>query len=338
MFAFIAQHWPACPPLPVQVPMLLLLLQSMFEATGLSSPLDTMVRAANYVHRMFGHPELVDDTLTAARAGWRRIASSRVKHTAMISTEQIASLIAYTIAQQSFVHFRLAVVVALMATSGLRKTNVLRLAPYDLFFFEDRLVLFISSAKNRMHRHGSFRTVARMPSATWCAVHLLEQYLARCGLDTAAADEERAAPIFRASRGSKSGTVLIPATWATKPISDSTMSSLFRTVANHLGFHDATFHSLRVWMASSLMASDGVILTKRHGDWKSQSVHTYVEQTETELLVPSKRLSAKIAAKYTGDLPPTAVSIPTTLPTSAPVVPRPSASRVVGPDEVLISW
>ena len=285
---------------------------------------------------MFGHPDIVDGSLTAARAGWRRIASSRVKHTAMISTEQIAALVAHAIAQQTFTYFRFAVVVALMATSGLRKTNVLRLAPYDLFFFEDRLVLFISSAKNRMHRHGSFRTIARMPSATWCAVHLLEQYLTRCGLDSATTDVDRAAPIFRGSRGTKKGTVLIPATWDTKPISDSTMSSLFRTTADHLGFHEATFHSLRVWMASSLMASDGVILTKRHGDWKSDSVHTYVEQTESELLKPSTILSAKIAATYTGDLPPSDVSVPTILPTTAPVIPKPP--RAVGPDELLISW
>jgi integrase len=106
---------------------------------------------------MFGHPEIVDATLTAARAGWRRIASSRVKHTAMISTEQIAALMDHSLKQQTFVYFRFrfAVVVAIMATSGLRKINVLRLAPYDLFFFEGQLVLFISSAKNRMHRHGS---------------------------------------------------------------------------------------------------------------------------------------------------------------------------------------
>jgi integrase len=254
----------------------------------------------------------------------------------MITTAQIAAMMAYALEQHTFPMFRLAVVIAVMATSGLRKINVLRLCRYDLFFFADRLVIFIETCKNRQTRHGSFRTIARMPDAPWCAVHLLEQYLKRTGIDIATADVDRACPIFRASRGSHTGTVLIPATWATNPIADTTMSTTFRQVADTLGFPRITFHSLRVWMASTLMAQDGLVLTKQHGDWKSDSVHTYIEHSDKDLLIPSAILSADLAAKFASQTPSTSVSVPTRLPIDAPIMPDPAGP--VGADEVLISW
>jgi len=336
VWGFAAMHWPALPRLPVLVPILLLFLQTLFDTSGLSSPIETTVRAVNYIHRIYGHPELNDPTLSAARSGWRHLAAARVRHTAMITTDQISSLIAYALHQNTFVFFRLAVVIGLMATSGLRKKCVLRLARYDLFFYTDRLVLFVTSAKNRVHRHGSFRTIARMPGAPWCAVHMLEQYLLRTGLFHVTTDVDLACPIFRASRGSPTGTVLVPATWTTKPIADSTMSSLFRTSAAALKFPEITFHSIRVWMASSLAASDGIILTKQHGDWRSDSVHTYVDPGSDTSLKPSTILSAKLSAQLTSPLPISGVSVPTSLPASSEPIPIPV--QEVGPDEVLVSW
>ena len=84
------------------------------------------------------------------------------------------------------------------------------------------------------------------------------------------------------------------------------------------------------------MARDGLILTKSHGDWKSDSVHTYIEQSPDELLAPSTTLSADLAAQISGQDPDTLVSSPTCLPQSAPVFPPPADT--VALDEVLISW
>jgi integrase len=333
-FIFITTHW-QCRLLPVDIPRLLLFLQSIFEESESVSRIDTTVRAANWLHRMYGHPELTDATLTGARTGWVKLTSSRVKHTAHISTPQLAAMIDYALQQQTFVMFRLAVIMAVMATSGLRRINVLRLCPYDLFFYSDRLVIFVETCKNRQTRHGSFRTIARMPSSGWCAVTLLEQYSTRTGLATCSDDIDRACPMFRASRGSKAGTVLVPAKWGARPVAATTVNSTFRLVADTLGF-TVTFHSIRVWMASTLMASDGLILTKSHGDWKSDSVHTYIEQSPDELLTPSTTLSADLAAQISGQDPATLVSSPTFLPPSAPVFPAPADT--VALDEVLISW
>ncbi len=78
--------------------------------------------------------------------------------------------------QQTIVMFRLAVIMAGIATSSLRRINVLVLCPHDLFLYSDRLVIFDETGKNRQSRHGSLRTIARMPSSSWCAITLLEQY------------------------------------------------------------------------------------------------------------------------------------------------------------------
>ena len=223
-----------------------------------------------------------------------------------------------------------------MATSGLRKINVLDLAPYDLFFFKDRLVIFVASCKNSILRQGEFRTITRTIGDGWCAVRLLETYLARTRISIDVSGVQGACPIFRAPRGSAGGTVLLPPTPDTRPIAASTMNANFRSVADELGFNHLTFHSLRVWMASTLSSAGGVVLTKAHGGWRSDAVNTYISQPSAELLAPSAVLTAALAAQMSGQRPPSAVSAPTTLGPMAPALPE--MAQVVGPDEVLISW
>jgi hypothetical protein len=92
---------------------------------------------------MYGHPELTDATPTGVRSGWVK----RAKHTAHISTLQLAAMIDYALQQHTFVMFRLAVITAVMATSGLRRINVLVLCPYDFLFYSDRLVIFAETCK-----------------------------------------------------------------------------------------------------------------------------------------------------------------------------------------------
>jgi integrase len=336
LFQFILTHWPRSTLLPIAIPILLLYLQSIYTEEQSVSRIDTTVRAITWFHRIYGHPIISDGTLTAARAGWARMSSSRIKHTAHISSAQIATMLKYAMDQQTFVMFRVAVIIALMGTSGLRKINILALCAYDLFFYSDRLVIFVATCKNRQTRHGSFRTIARTPDIGWCAVTLLEQYLLRTGISLSSADVDRACPIFRASRGAKGKTVLVPATWNTRPIAATTINATFREIADHLGFHKITFHSMRVWMASTLMAAEGLILTKVHGDWKSDSVHTYIEQSADALLTPSSTLTAELAAQISCQQPAADVSMPTVLPTAAPLFPV--HSETVAPDEVLVSW
>jgi hypothetical protein len=100
------------------------------------------------------------------------------------------------------------------------------------------------------------------------------------------------------------------------------MSTTFRQVADTLGFPRITFH---VWMASTLMAQDGLVLTKQHGDWKSDSVHTCIEHSDIDLLIPLAILSADLAAKFASQTPSTLVSVPTMLPIDAPIMPDPAA-------------
>jgi hypothetical protein len=97
------------------------------------------------------------------------------------------------------------------------------------------------------------------------------------------ADVDRACPIFRASRGAKGNTVFVSATWTTQPIAATTIIAAFREIADRLGFQKITFHFMRVWVASTRTAAEGLILTKIHGDWKSDSVHTYIEQSADAL-------------------------------------------------------
>ena len=336
LFTFIDTHWAGPPLLPVEAPRLLLFLQHTFEEHGVMSRIDTTVRAVNWFHRMHGHPEVMSTTLDHARRGWALRLSHRVKHTSNISTVEITTIIKFALKQGTFVMFRLGVVVAVMATSGLRKTNVLDLAPYDLFFFVDRLVIFVASCKNSVLRHGEFRTIARTIGGGWCTARLLETYLARTRVLIDVSDVQEACPIFRASRGSAKGTVLLPPTWATRPIAASTMNATFRSVADELGLNHLTFHSLRVWMASTLTSAGGVVLTKAHGGWRSDAVNTYISQPSAELLVPSAVLTATLAAQIAGQQPPTAVSAPTALGPLAPALPE--TAQAVGPGEVLVSW
>jgi hypothetical protein len=55
--------------------------------------IDTTVRGVNWLHRMHGHRELTDATLTAARSGWLKCTSSHANHTAHISTLQLDAMI-----------------------------------------------------------------------------------------------------------------------------------------------------------------------------------------------------------------------------------------------------
>ena len=336
LFEFSDTHWPERPVLPVQAPALLIFLQHTFNEYETVSRVDSTIRAVNWFHKVNGLPEVVSATIAAARLGFAKISASRTTHTAVATTEQVAALIEFCLAQKTFVHFRLAVALSVMATSGLRRINVASLAKFDLFFFHDRLVLFVATCKNRILRHGSFRTIARNPSGAWCAVRLLELYLSRTGIAAASSEVAMACPIFRASRGSKAGTVLAPAEWGAKPIATSTLNALFRKVADGLGFKQLTFHSMRVWMATELMAKKGVVLTKTHGDWRSDSVLTYVNKPSEALLAPPAVLTAALAAEITGGLPPTAVTAPVALPETAPVFPDPA--RPVADDEALVSW
>ena len=99
LFTFIWAHWPGSPLLPVAVPMLLLFLQSVFNTAQSTSPVDTTVRAVNWIHRIYGHPEVIDATINNTRSGWAKMVSSRIRHTAMITTAQIAAMMAYAIEQ-----------------------------------------------------------------------------------------------------------------------------------------------------------------------------------------------------------------------------------------------
>jgi hypothetical protein len=99
LITFIWAHWPGSPLLPVAVPMLLLFLQSVFNTAQSTSPVDTTVRAVNWIHRSYGHPEVIDATINNSRSGWAKMVSSRIRHTAMITTAQIAAMMAYAIEQ-----------------------------------------------------------------------------------------------------------------------------------------------------------------------------------------------------------------------------------------------
>lgn len=295
---FHDRHGITSRPFPARPAVVLLRCQEVFSNTNSGRSCRTVVHAVNWLHRCLDHAPLDSPALKVALDGFDKRGARRVSHTALITSEQLASLLQVACSSTALTRRRTTAIIATMTATGLRKVDVLRLCGMDILRFEDRVTCFIALTKNDQLRVGSFRTIART-GGPFCFATILLNWIDST-LPTGMSHQDPrflGAPIFRASQF-RAGTVqLVPPRIGGAPISASSVNADFRAICREAKLPPmVTMHSLRVHMASVTANKDSVALAKVAGGWRSQSVLTYVEPADAQLLRPSMLVAEELAA------------------------------------------
>lgn len=258
-----------------------LYLVDLLEGCKTVSPITSAVTAIQWAHRKACERSpvdaMVDQVVVAAK---RRLARSK-QRMEPLARHEVATAVEKLTESGDCLQLRTAVFIAVGFAGFLRWDDLECINVGDLSFHEDHMEIRLHKRKNDQFREGSVVLVCRQEGST-CPVELCELLIASAGL----LPEDRLL----------SNLVRTKAGWRKRQgaLKYARAMELLRQTLQLIGLcpKKYVFHSLRSGgVTTAAAAKVPERLLKRHGGWKSEAIHAYVQESLDNLLAPSRAAS-----------------------------------------------
>ena len=258
-----------------------LYLVDLLGRVDTASPVVKAVAAIAWAHKKACVPpptgDMTEQVVTAAK---RRLAH-QPRRKEPLKKQDTAKIIRNLLAEENCLKLRTAVMVAVGFAGFFRWNDLEQLRVGDITFQEDYAEFHLQKRKNDQFRKGSIVLIEKQGGAA-CPVELCARLIKEAGL----------------TKGDHLLANLVKTTgaWKTKKghLQYSRALELFKQAVKAAGLDPGKYglHSLRAG-GTTAAAAEKVPerLLKRHGGWRSEAIHNYVEESLEHLLQPSRAAS-----------------------------------------------